>query len=270
MQKEKSQNRKHKLICVTNRHLCEDDFLDRLRRIAYAGRSLNNPGTNSFCNYNNNYSSNDASNDNTIDSNIDSNIAGKAFFGGIILREKDLSISEYEKLALAVKEICDEAGVDFIAHNFPEIDFADHLHLPLHKLKELDLEGSIDASQNELLDARSKPNSDSSRNSHIVRLGASCHSVEDAKTAESLGCSYVTFGHVFETDCKKGLEPRGLSLLGDVVRSVSIPVYAIGGISPGNYLDVIGAGAEGACIMSGFMKCPDPEEYIRTVFLPTT
>jgi thiamine-phosphate pyrophosphorylase len=155
-----------------------------------------------------------------------------------MLREKDMSFSEYEKLALKVKRICDEAGATFIAHFFTGLGFADHLHLPLYKLKEY--------RQHE-----------HKTNEHIY-LGASCHSVGDAQLAEKLGCSYITFGHVFETDCKKGLPPRGLSLLNDVVRNVSIPVYAIGGITRENYHQVIQAGAAGACIMSGFMQCEDP------------
>ncbi|MEE1170501.1 MAG: thiamine phosphate synthase [Anaerovoracaceae bacterium] len=200
---------KNKLICVTNRHLCEDDFLDRLRGIACAGNELNN-----------------------------SDNKRQTEFWGIMLREKDLSFPEYEKLAREVKKICDNAGVVFIAHFFTGIGFTDHLHLPLHKLKKYRKhQGCTDK--------------------HTY-LGASCHSVEDAQLAESLGCSYITFGHVFETDCKKGLAPKGLSLLNDVVRSVSIPVYAIGGISPENYHQIIQSGAAGACIMSGFMQCKDP------------
>ena len=97
---------KNKLICVTNRHLCEDDFLDRLRGIACAGNELNN-----------------------------SDNKRQTEFWGIMLREKDLSFPEYEKLAREVKKICDNAGVVFIAHFFTGIGFTDHLHLPLHKLK---------------------------------------------------------------------------------------------------------------------------------------
>ena len=60
-------------------------------------------------------------------------------------------------------------------------------------------------------------------------LGASCHSVEEAKMAEKLGCTYLTAGHIFETECKKGLPRRGLDFLNRVCSDVSVPVYAIGG-----------------------------------------
>ena len=93
----------------------------------------------------------------------------------------------------------------------------------------------------------------------LLGLGASCHSVEDAKLAEKLGCTYIIAGHIYNTDCKKGLEGRGTDFLKSVVDVVQIPVYAIGGIKPGNYTEIKSAGASGACIMSSAMTCESPE-----------
>ena len=93
-------------------------------------------------------------------------------------------------------------------------------------------------------------------------IGASCHSLEEAKEAERLGCTYITAGHIFLTDCKKGLPGRGLTFLQNICENVSIPVYAIGGISNENINDVRQTGAAGACIMSGFMKCNNIAEII--------
>ena len=88
---------------------------------------------------------------------------------------------------------------------------------------------------------------------HFEVLGASCHSVEDALEAQSLGCTYITAGHVFETDCKKGLPGRGLDFLRNVCAAVDIPVYGIGGIDADNIVLVREAGASGACLMSSLM-----------------
>ena len=87
-------------------------------------------------------------------------------------------------------------------------------------------------------------------------LGCSVHSVEDAIEAEKLGASYLTAGHIFATDCKRGLPPRGTGFLKQVCESVNIPVYAIGGIGldDGKIDRVRECGAAGACIMSAFMK----------------
>ncbi|MGN0713417.1 MAG: thiamine phosphate synthase [Anaerovoracaceae bacterium] len=47
-------------------------------------------------------------------------------------------------------------------------------------------------------------------------------------------------------------------------KAVAIPVYAIGGISPENIDAVRAAGAAGACVMSGLMRCEDPKNYLTS------
>ena len=158
---------------------------------------------------------------------------------GVILREKTLPPREYRLLAEEALAICRAHGVPCILHSFPVIARAlkaDGLHLPLDRLRALPPE---------------------ERRGFGV-LGASCHSVEDALEAEALGCTYLTAGHIFATDCKKGLPPRGLGFLRAVCQAVSIPVFAIGGIAPENIGAVMECGARGGCVMSGLMICPDP------------
>ncbi len=155
-----------------------------------------------------------------------------------------MSEDEYKKLAGEVMEICRKFSTECILHSFTETAIelgADAVHLPLQKL--LGLPDSV--------------------KSRFRIIGASCHSVSDAVSAQNAGASYITAGHVFPTDCKKGLPPRGLGFLRDVCSAVNIPVYAIGGISPENYSSVTDAGASGACIMSGLMTCNDPKEYLH-------
>jgi len=86
------------------------------------------------------------------------------------------------------------------------------------------------------------------------RIGVSIHSLEEAKDVESLGASYVIAGHIFETDCKKGLEPRGLKFIEDLSSALSIPIFAIGGIDEKNSQSVINSGAFSVCMMSNLMK----------------
>ena len=73
---------------------------------------------------------------------------------------------------------------------------------------------------------------------------------------ESLGADYLTAGHIYTTDCKKGLPPRGLEFLENVCKAVKIPVYAIGGIHPGTgqLNEIMEHGSAGGCIMSDMMK----------------
>jgi thiamine-phosphate pyrophosphorylase len=177
----------------------------------------------------------------------------------IVLREKDLSLEEYRELAGKVSKMCREVeNSRLIIHNFYELILEDetdlanelsYLHMPLWKLGEL---------------YNNQPDEYARLREKLVGLGASCHSVEDAKLAEKLGCTYIIAGHIYNTDCKKGLEGRGLSFLRDVVESVTIPVYAIGGITPENVDDVRNAGASGACIMSSSMTCKSTKELIMS------
>ena len=163
----------------------------------------------------------------------------------IVLREKDLSSEEYLNLAEYVVGICKKYGTPCILHTFADVAVAlgvKAVHMSLRVLRAL-------------------PEND---RRYFTTLGASCHSVEEATEAERLGCTYITAGHVFDTDCKRGAPGRGLGFLRAVTAAVNIPVYAIGGITAANYPEVIAAGAEGACVMSGAMTCPDPVEYLKS------
>lgn len=167
---------------------------------------------------------------------------------GILLREKDLSEEDYRALAEQVLSLCAAADIPCLLHHFPAVAHSlsvKALHLSLPRLKTL---------------------SKADRAFFSV-LGASCHSLTEAKEAEALGCTYLVFGHVFETDCKKGLPGRGLAALADICASVRLPVLAIGGITPENAPAVRAAGARGLCIMSSAMTSPDPAALIKA-FLP--
>jgi thiamine-phosphate pyrophosphorylase len=85
-------------------------------------------------------------------------------------------------------------------------------------------------------------------------LGVSTHSVEQIQEACEIGASYVFYGHVFQTDCKKGVPPRGLELLQRMCAQADVPVYAIGGITPENAMQAVDAGAAGVCVMSWGMQ----------------
>ncbi|NSB90740.1 thiamine-phosphate pyrophosphorylase [Clostridium saccharobutylicum] len=157
----------------------------------------------------------------------------------IVLREKDLSENDYKKLAAEVLKVCRKNNTECILHTYykaaKELNCR-KIHLPLHVLK-----------------------SNLTIYKEFDEVGVSIHSVNEAIEAMNLGATYITAGHIFATDCKKGVTPRGLDFLSSVCSSVNIPVYAIGGISPANAQKTIDVGAEGVCIMSGLMTCKNPE-----------
>ena len=85
-------------------------------------------------------------------------------------------------------------------------------------------------------------------------IGVSVHSFEEAIEAEKGGADYLIYGHIFETDCKKGVKPRGLEELSKICEKVKLPVYAIGGITSENYKYVLETNASGVAIMSSLMQ----------------
>ena len=164
-----------------------------------------------------------------------------------LLREKDLPQEDYLKLAGEVKAVCERHKVPLIPHFYPEaVKTAGSgvLHLPLWKLKEL-REISME-----------KGRADGPEEGVTVKIGVSIHSEEEAKEAVRSGASYLTAGHIFTTDCKKGVPPRGLEFLKEVCEISPVPIYGIGGIrlDAEQIRSVLEQGAEGVCIMSEMMR----------------
>lgn len=159
----------------------------------------------------------------------------------IMFRDKDSSDEDYLKAAFKLLEIGKKYSV------------------PCTMYRRMDIFGSIHMTMPML---RNTPQKDTQC---LELIGASVHSVDEAVEAEQWGVDYVIAGHIFATDCKKGLAPRGLDFLKQVCNAVKIPVYAIGGINADNINSVAQAGASGACIMSGFVTCEDPDEYIKNL-----
>jgi thiamine-phosphate pyrophosphorylase len=97
-------------------------------------------------------------------------------------------------------------------------------------------------------------------------VGVSCHSLEAAKSAADGGASYLFFGPVFATPSKAAFgAPQGLERLGAVCRAVSIPVLAIGGITPENASDCLAAGASGIAAIRLFQDAPDVSSLVQSL-----
>jgi thiamine-phosphate pyrophosphorylase len=90
-------------------------------------------------------------------------------------------------------------------------------------------------------------------------IGVSTHSIEEAKDAERAGADFVLFGPVYFTPSKAGFgEPQGLAALKKIVENLSLPVYAIGGIKPGNIPEVKRTGVRGVALISAIIGAADP------------
>ena len=151
---------------------------------------------------------------------------------GIILREKDLSEQQYKELAQIIMKVCEKANISCILHSYWNVAIelgAENIHLHLSILqKKVPIE-------------------------KFRQIGVSVHSIEEAKMAEQMGATYLVAGHIFATDCKKGIPPRGLEFFQNLCEQVSIPEFGIGGMTLEKEKIIMQANGAGICIMSEFM-----------------
>lgn len=91
-----------------------------------------------------------------------------------------------------------------------------------------------------------------------LRIGKSVHSISEAKGAARSGADYLMYGHLYPTESKHHIPARGITSLRDVVKSVAVPVIAIGGIKQEHVSEVMLAGATGIAVMSGILEAADP------------
>ncbi len=169
----------------------------------------------------------------------------------VIVREKDLPEQEYEMLAARVMDICARYKVLCIPHTYADAAIrlgAAALHLPLPLLLSMSKE----------------------QKKQFSILGASVHSKNEALQAKKAGATYLTAGHIFATDCKRGVPPKGLSVLQEICKSVpQLPVYALGGINAQNAPSCIRAGAYGVCIMSECMRYENVQDRFKDYDMPS-
>ena len=159
----------------------------------------------------------------------------------LTLREKDLNKNEYLKLVEKIYPICQKYRIDLILHQNYDLRLdnkynVEGLHLSYNTFK------SLNKNIREELIKKYK------------KIGVSIHSINEAKEVEMLGANYVVAGHIFKTDCKKDLEPRGLKFIQELSSTLTIPIFVIGGINQENSNLVINSGAFGVCMMSSLMK----------------
>ena len=159
----------------------------------------------------------------------------------LTLREKDLYKNEYLKLVEKIYPICQKYRIDLILHQNYNLRLDNKynikgLHLSYNTFK------SLNKNIREELIKKYK------------KIGVSIHSINEAKEVENLGATYVVAGHIFKTDCKKDLEPRGLKFIQELSVILTIPIFAIGGINQENSHLVINSGAFGVCMMSSLMR----------------
>ncbi|GCD91239.1 thiamine phosphate synthase [Nocardioides sp. LS1] len=90
--------------------------------------------------------------------------------------------------------------------------------------------------------------------------GRSCHSADDVRRAVADGASWATLSPYAATASKPG---HGPPLPHDAfARDAGIPVFALGGIDPGNARAAVEAGAHGVAVMGAVMRAAEPAHVV--------
>lgn len=195
----------------------------------------------------------------------------------LILRAKELDAAAYRQLAQEVFPLCQRHDIQLIIHSHWKVAIAlgvTSVHMPLALLAQMPAAAK----------ALCTATPEQQQAAHCPLLSTSVHSIAEAEQALALGANTLIAGHIYATNCKAGVPPRGVAFLRSIYDAIvkhttptnypahqqaaplqlatpqqilpSLTLYAIGGIGfeVKQWLELKKAGAAGACIMSAYMQ----------------
>ncbi len=167
-------------------------------------------------------------------------------------RAKGLELGRVAQLAEEIKSVTDRFGVPLVINDYPR--FAAQIGAAYCHL------GQEDLALNEVADADPKTFAPTAG----YQLGVSTHSPAQAARAISFGAAYLGVGPVYATETKPTAKAVTLEYVRWASKNVPIPWFAIGGISLSNLDQVLGAGANRICVVSGILNAPDPARACKS------
>ena len=153
------------------------------------------------------------------------------------LREKDLSPAELLELARVLLPLCRSAKAPFLVNTRLEVvkaARADGVHLPADGPAVADARRTLGPG---------------------ALIGRSCHSAAEVASAAGEGADFAVFGPVWETP---GKDPKGMTALHEATKAASLPVFAIGGVTPPRAKRAVNAGAHGVACIRSILGAPNP------------
>lgn len=185
----------------------------------------------------------------------------------LIIREKDLNNEELLELALRVKKELKNTNIKIIVNS--NIDVARNMEadgIQLSFKNFIEINNKL-CTENRINLKQTVDNFKLNEKKHNVykMIGVSIHSYEEGIEAYKLGADYVIYGHVFQTDCKKDITPRGVKEIQLLSEKINIPIIGLGGIDEKNLKKVINSGAKGIALMSSLMKSQNPKDLINNI-----
>jgi len=168
------------------------------------------------------------------------------------LREKDLSTKALLDMAYWMRELTNEFGAHLFINDRVDVALsveADGVHLgrqsiPVQAVRKIA--------------------------GNTLMIGVSTHTIGEVMEAEKDGADFITLGPVYETPSKaKYGKPVGLETLKDAKSRTRLPIFAVGGIKPGNVEEVKEAGADGIALISAILTAQDikktTEDFLRVM-----
>ena len=162
------------------------------------------------------------------------------------LREKDLGLGDLLPLGRCLRQLTAETGALLVVNDRVDVALAvgaDAVQRTHASLPVVDMRAVADKR---------------------LRIGASVHSLEGARTAEADGADWIVFGPVYDTPSKRAYgAPQGLDALARVTAGVARPVIAVGGITPERVTEVRATGAAGVAVISAILSAESPTDATR-------
>lgn len=175
-------------------------------------------------------------------------VAAAAFDGGcrwVSLREKDLPAHERQRLAEALLRRAEPYKARVGVHD--DVALAASLGL-----RALHLPAGADV---QAAKRRADPR---------CLIGRSCHSAEEVNAAAAAGADYASLSPIFLTRSKPGYGPAlGVESLAAIAAAGTLPLVALGGLTPERVAACRAAGAKGIAVMGEVMRADDPARIMR-------
>ncbi|PWB79655.1 MAG: thiamine phosphate synthase [Methylocystaceae bacterium] len=163
------------------------------------------------------------------------------------LRVKDRAESELRAQIAQARDLCAAHGAQLVVNDYWRIaidEACDFVHLG---------QGDLDSADIPAIRA------------HGLRIGVSTHDDGELERALSLSPDYVALGPIYPTLLKQmAFAPQGLDKIGVWKKRIgSIPLVAIGGLTPERGLAALHAGADSACVVTDVLRAGEPERRAR-------
>jgi len=173
-----------------------------------------------------------------------------ALLGGvhaIQLREKDMDAADLLPLARQLRELTNDYQAKLLINDRIDMALAveaDGVHLGGHSLPI--------AVARKLLGAEKL-------------IGVSTHNQQQLGAAVAGGADFITFGPIWYT-LSKTLpgEPVGLDALQDACAQSTVPVFALGGVTPKGIPELLAHDCRHVACIGGILQAEDPTAAVRT------